>query len=350
MRVATITKKQKIVAIALSVILVFYALLGFYVLPELARSKLPGLLTEKFGLQVELQAVAFNPFSFELEVNGFSLHENAAKPLFAFERFAVNFNLLSSLLEQAVVFDSIALNKPVTNIKRLANGEFNFSRMLAQPGKQPEPKQETVTKQNSGLLPLLVRQLSIDEGHIAWLDQSGGQEQSEAVLPLSVSIVDLGTKSGKEATFNLGFKLASGGHLQWQGDFSLSPLASKGLIHLEGLELPKVWQLFLQKALPVEIAEGLFTLNTEYQVSHPGKELELNISKTDIEIKQLGFTEKGGKEPLLSFPDLAIRGISADFGKHLVNIATVSSKDAVFRASLLKDGRLNYQALFAKPV
>ena len=87
-----ITKKQKIVAAIIVTTIAFYACLGFYLLPYLVVKKLPEILLEKTGQPAELQVFKFNPFSFELEMDGFSLSSPAGKSLVSFEVFAINFN------------------------------------------------------------------------------------------------------------------------------------------------------------------------------------------------------------------------------------------------------------------
>jgi len=337
-----ITKKQTIAAAAVVIMLAAYAIIGFYLLPELVRRQLPILLAEKTGQKVQLQAVRLNPFSFDLELDGFSLSESDGE-LFGFEHFIVHFNAYTSLRQQALVFNNIALHKPIINIKRLADGHFNFSRLL--------PNQQTKTsedRQNSQMLPLTIQNLAITEGHFDWLDEASGQPQHETVLPLNLSVINLSTQNIPAGTFDLTFSLASGGHLQWQGELNLNTLSSKGHIRLEQLDLAKVWRLFFQKLLPVDIATGNLSLQSEYQAGFAENKPQLLINNADIEIKKLEITEKAQKDPLLSFPAITIRGISANLDKHEVNLTELVSSDAQIKANLLQDGRLNYQVLFAK--
>jgi outer membrane protein OmpA-like peptidoglycan-associated protein len=339
----TITKKTKIIAAVLAGALALYALAGFYLLPMLARSKLPALLAEKTGQQAQLQAVRFNPFKFVLELEGFALSAPDMKVLLAFDAFAVDVNAWASLTGQAVVLDSVVLRKPVANIERHADGGFNFSEILPKDAEAPPED-----KKDSGPLPLTIRRLAIEDGQAVWQDSVAGQPQTETLLPVNLAITELTTQSGSRATFDLGLGLASGGHLQWQGDLDVAQFASKGRLSVEQLVLPKVWRLFLQDLLPVEIAEGQLSLQTEYEAALGDSGLALSIHEGAIDIKQLEIAENGKADELLVIPSVAVRGIAVDLNKRQINISALTSGDAQIKAWLQADGKVNYQALFAK--
>ncbi len=338
-----ITRKQKLCAAALAALLILYALIGFYLLPYLIRIKAPAILKEQTGQLARLQVVHFNPFKFFLELENFSLEGSDGKNLISFASLTVDFNALSSLRQQALVFDGIALSKPLLDIKRKSDGSFNFSSML--------PKSESAKPQedkNTSLMPLILHGFSIQEGRVGWMDAISGQELKESLLPVNLSVTELTTKANAEAGFDLSFVLESGGHLHWQGELGLSPFTSKGKIDLEDLSLTNVWRLFLQKILPVQISAGRLSLKGEYQASIPDSGMALKFSNGQIDIKEFAIAEKGKNESLVTIPLLAVSGISADLNKHEVQINSLSSKDAGIKASLQADGRLNYQAIFAQ--
>jgi hypothetical protein len=338
----TRTRKATIMAAVLTGAVVLYALAGFYLLPYVVHSKLPALLAEKTGQQARLRTVSFNPFKFVLELDGFSLSAPDAKALLAFDAFVVDVDTWASLTEQAAVLDSVVLRKPVANIERHADGGFNFREILPKDAEAPAED-----KKDSGPLPLTIRRLAIEDGQAVWQDAVTGQPQTETLLPVNLTITELTTQSGGRAAFDLGLGLASGGHLQWRGDLNVAQLASKGHIQLEQIVLPKVWLLFLQDLLPVEIADGQLSLQTEYDAALGDSGLALSIHDGAIDVKQLEIAEKGKADALLTIPSIAARGIAADLNKQRVNIASLTSGDASINAWLRQDGKVNYQTLFA---
>jgi hypothetical protein len=337
-----ITKKQKIVAAIIVTTIAFYACLGFYLLPYLVVKKLPEILLEKTGQPAELQVFKFNPFSFELEMDGFSLSSPAGKSLVSFEVFAINFNALDSIRYQTVTFDSILLSKPVINIKREANGRFNFNSMLPKVAPQPESQERSVPPA------LNIHHLAVDTAEVSWLDISNRQPQSAELKPINFEVNELTTEINRKGNFDLGFELASGGRLQWHGDVSLEPLSSAGLINLEQLDLGRIWKEFLQDLIPIAISEGSLNAHLDYQAKHIDDKPELIISKGEIDVNKLKITEKKGDVPLFTIPSLALREITVDLDKKKIRAAILETKDAQIKAGLEADGRLNYQRLFVK--
>ncbi|TCV83113.1 MULTISPECIES: DUF748 domain-containing protein [Methylomonas] len=336
-------KKGLIAALGLTAFLAIYAFLGFYLLPTLALKKLPALLQEKTGQQAQLSAIRFNPFSFTLAMEGFALAAKDGKNLVGFERLFVDLDALESAKLGGVVLDTIELSNPQFNIERRADGAFNFADIQA---KQAEPEPETPDG-DSVSLALLIHQIAVKEGRIGWHDAITGQVISENLLPLNLTLSEFSTQAASSAVGDLSLGLESGGNIEWHGDFTIAPLASKGQLKLENIGLARTWQLFLQQILPMEIVNGLLGLQVDYALTEAPHGLLTKVSNGNVDIKQLEITEKNQGKPLLSVPALTVSGISVDVNQQQVGIAAVSSSDAAITAWLQADGIVNYQALFA---
>lgn len=336
-------KKGLIAALGLTALLAIYAFLGFYLLPTLALKKLPALLLEETGQQAKVSAIRFNPFSFTLAIEGFALATKDGKNLVGFERLFVDLDVLESATLRGVVLDTIELNNPQFNVERRVDGAFNFADIQS-----TQAKAEPGTNDSGGdSLALLIHQIAIKEGRIHWQDAASGQTVSENLLPLNLTLNEFSTQAASSAMGDLSIGLESGGRIEWRGDFTIAPLASKGHLKLENIGLARSWQLFLQQILPVEIVNGLLGLQVDYALSEAAHGLLTKISNGNVDIKQLKISEKSQGKSLISVPALTVEGISVDVNQQQVDISTVSSSDAVIGAWLQADGIVNYQALFA---
>lgn len=336
-------KKALIASGIVAAALALYALLGFYLVPYVVMNKLPAVLQEKTGQQAQLKTVRLNPFNFILQLEGFALSSAAdGKSLLGFERLVIDLDVIESVKLGGVVLDRIEWLKPQLNIERRADGVFNFADLSATPEAQPE-------NQDSGgdSLPLLIHQIAINEGRIGWQDAVSGQVLSENLLPLNLTFSELGTQAASNAVGELTVGLESGGTVEWHGDLTMTPLASKGQLTLANISLAKGWQLFLQQILPMEITDGQLGLQVDYALSEAPDGLQTTLNSGNVEIKQLEITAKNQGKPLLRLADLAIGGINVDVHQQQIGIASLSSSDAVIKAWLQADGVLNYQALFA---
>ena len=337
-------KKGLIAAAVITVVLAIYALLGFYLLPYLVLSKLPALVKENTGQQAQLKAMRFNPFSFELNLEGFNLALADGKSLLGFDSLMADLDLLESAKLRGVVLDNIRLTKPQFNIERRADGGFNFAALLAKQPPQTEPEKP---KEGDKGVPVLIHQIAINDGQVVWQDASSGQAVSEKILPMDLTLNELSTHAATGASGKLLLGLESGGAIEWQGELGLAPLSSKGHLSLKKIGLVKVWQLFLRQNLPVEIADGQAEVQADYALSADQTGVATTVSNASIEIKQLDITEPNQGKELIKLPVLAVSGITVDVNRQQVDIASVSSSDAAINAWLQADGIVNYQALFA---
>lgn len=322
---------------AMTASLVVYSLIGFYLLPMLALAKLPAVLSQQLGRSVQIEAIRFNPFGFSLALNGFVLPSTDGKNMLSFDSLSVDVELLESLLARGIVLDSVEWLQPQLNIERRSDGQFNFTELLPQ-SKTPE------SAQTEAGVPLLIHQLSVNQGKIDWFEAGLGPTALETLLPVNLKLEELSTQLATDAHGQLNVGLASGGSVEWQGDLTLTPLRSQGKLKITNLALPKLWQLFLSKALPVSIVQGLANLQTDYVFGDAPSGLNTRLSQASIEIKQLEIVDTA-QQPLIGLPVLAVQGIELDLDKQQLSIASVSAQDAALKASLQADGVINYQAL-----
>lgn len=340
-------KKILITGFVLAALVGLYAAVGFYLLPKVARDKLPEMLTEMTGQSVKIGDVRFDPFQLTADLQSFDLLAKDGSTLLSFTSLAVDVAVIESVKQRSLIVQSVELSKPIANIERYKGDRFNFSDLIDKFSK-PDAKAEKVEDANADTPPVLIHQLVLKEGHIAWSDMSAGQQLKEALLPLNFSIAELTTQPDASSKFNLSFDLASGGGLDWQGDIHLSGLSSQGQIKLKGITLNKVWQMFLQDSMPLEINDGNLSLQAEYKFSSSDKSgLTVVVSNAVVDLSKLALSAKNQPDTLISLPELAVRKVDFDLQKQQVRIGVVSSKDAHIKAWLAADGQLNYQTLFA---
>lgn len=337
-------KKILIVGAAFLILLAVYAAAGFYLLPKLAKDKLPELLAEKTGQTIALQAVEFNPFDLTAALQGFSIANSEKAVLLSFEQLTVDVSILESLKQRELVLTSVALNKPVINLERHTDGRFNFSEVLDKLAAPSELAEQTPGP--SSPPNLLIHKIDLQAGQISWNDQ--GQQAKETLIPVNISLTEVSTQPDSQAQLALNLNLESGGRLDWQGNLNLAALSSKGQLKLADLTLNKVWQLFLQEILPLEITDGQLSLQADYDfASSTPAGLQLLVANAAIDVKQLALNEKNKADRLISVPALAVTGINLDLQKQHIEIAKVASTDALLNAWLQADGQINYQTLFA---
>ncbi|MES1164518.1 MAG: DUF748 domain-containing protein, partial [Verrucomicrobiota bacterium] len=138
-------------AIGTAVALALFAVVGFWVVPPIARHVAEKQLSGLLGRKVTITRVRVNPFALSVTVEGFQVFEpDGASPFVGFRRLYVNAQL-SSVYRRAPVIKEVALDGLRVSIVRVKGtaedltdpADYNFSdilaRLAARPAEPPPP-------------------------------------------------------------------------------------------------------------------------------------------------------------------------------------------------------------------
>ena len=124
-----------------------FALLGFFVVPPVAKHYLVKNLSELLNRPVAIQGIDVNPFSMTVTVHGLSVKEpgGSAEVFVSFEELFVNLQA-ESIIRRGPIFEEIRLQRPYVHLVRRKDGSYNFSDLLtkfaAAPKSEPPPKEK----------------------------------------------------------------------------------------------------------------------------------------------------------------------------------------------------------------
>src|SRR5689334_25380043 len=108
---------------------VAYTISGFVLLPRLIKSYAPQYVHDQLKRRLELGDVRVNPLLFKIEIKDFRLQEADGRPLIAFKRLFVDFEL-SSLIRRAWTFAEITLEEPRLDVVMARDGRLNIADLL----------------------------------------------------------------------------------------------------------------------------------------------------------------------------------------------------------------------------
>ncbi|MCK5889353.1 MAG: DUF748 domain-containing protein [Methylococcales bacterium] len=342
MKKLLIPKTIKILFFCITGFLLLYSLLGFLVLPAVLKDQLPKIAKEKLNRIAQIKTIEFNPFSMELNLQGFDIKNRDDSDFFKFTQIYINIGVLQSIKDLSLTIDQFLIKQPNASIKRNKKGDFNFTDLLVSDA-EPEPKEE----ENGALFPLTIIETSISDGKFNWSDNFYSKPQQETISPLNITLDRFTTHVDKQSQMSLALAVGSGGELNWTGNLELTPLKSKGKISLNGLQFKKIWQSFLQDSVNFKINKGTELIDIDYQLTETEKGLQFLIHNASIKIKELQLSEKEGTEPVINIPDFSLSGITFDLLEQKVGVKKISSTDAKFTTWLTEEGAINYQALFS---
>ena len=245
-----------------------YACLGFLGVPWAVKKYGVPEAAKVLGRPVVLRDIAFDPFAFNLRLDGFEIREVDGSPLVGFEQLFVNFDV-TSVFKDAYRFDLIRINLPFGLVKILEDGRLNLADLGSQgPADDSAPPEATADAPGSANeKPIIVDigLLSIEQGAVEFRDESKSPPFIADIVPIQITLRNFSTRPGNQNSYLFQAELGQGERLQWQGTVSLEPLQSQGQVEIAGLHADTMWQ-YVRDVFRFEIYQGLLDLQVSYDV------------------------------------------------------------------------------------
>ena len=321
------------------VALLIYTVVGFFVVPAIIKSqmlkRLPGLTKR----QASVQQVRFNPYVLSLTIRGFSLKEADGEVFSSFDEFYINFQLWASLFKQSWVFKEISLKKPFAQITYREDGNFNFANLIS--NSSPEPKQPAKPQP---LPRLLVYDLSVTNGGLAFADLKRKDPFHTQFLPINVNLTNLTTIRDKNSPYSFMARTDSGESFAWSGTITINPLRSTGLFRLGGLKLGK-YSTYSHDYARFEIVNGLVDVAADYRYDSATNAMDLEVSKAAVHLSNLELKAPDTGEMVLTIPSLSVTDTEASVARQTARVGLVKSSGGSVLVRQNKDGTINLLSL-----
>lgn len=142
-------------------VLLAVAVIGFGVVPPVARHYAVKILNESTGRTVSIEGVSFNPFTLAVEVRGAKVMEpDGVTPGLAFEQLGANLEL-ESVVRGGPVLHALSLAGLRLKLVRMAEGRHNWSDVIERLAARPATEGES--RFSIGNIQLVDGQVSIDD-------------------------------------------------------------------------------------------------------------------------------------------------------------------------------------------
>ena len=330
--------------LALSVVLL-YALAGFFLVPYLITAYAIPAVSEKLKRPVLVKAVELNPFVLSLRLTGFEIRESDQSALLGFDEFFVNLQA-SSLIRQAYVFDAIRLTVPYVSARISKDGHMNLAGLVPPEG-EPQPGAPPQTEKSKAGVPAIeIGEFEIAQAVVEFRDESKPKPYALDIVPIHIVFKNFHTKPGGDNSYAFTAELGKGETLSWAGKVSLEPLQSSGTFSLSGVKLPNLWQ-YLHDRFRFDVTDGTVEADASYAVDIDATPMKLQVSQANVRVDKLAIKEDGGLDPVITIPELNVKGVDVDLVTHEVTVRNIAVERASFTAWLNPDGTVNYQQMFA---
>lgn len=326
-------------------LLIVYTLSGFFLVPYLVGHYVPKIVHDKIDKKASIGEVRFNPFVFTFEANDFAIDEPDDRPILGFKRLFFNFQL-RSIFKWAWTFKEFAVEVPWMNAVIAPDGTLNLAD-LSPPAEVPpvEDMDELPEEDEPWSLPRLsVGHFIIQEGRVDLLDERPNIPAAVNFEPLSLDMKNLTTLPEKEGWKAISVISGDGTILQWVGDFSLNPLATKGTVTIEHIQKGTLWKFFRDE-LNLERPEGSLNLSADYDFHLDTAETRMMLSDLNGTLSGLILKLEQEQEPFLELPEAIIRVAQIDLIQKRVDVENVLIEGGFANLAVDESGMLNLERI-----
>ncbi|MGE5493053.1 MAG: DUF748 domain-containing protein [Actinomycetota bacterium] len=311
-----------------------YVLIGFAILPTVARSLLEKQLGEALHRPVAIEQIKFNPFTWTADVTGLAVKTPEGAEVLGLDHLHVNAEA-ASLLEGGLVVRELRVEGPRVTVTRLSPGKYDISDLIdewSKPSDSPTPR-------------FSVSNIQVTGGKVTFVDKPKGVTHTVAGVALDLPFLssfpyqsDIFVEPRFSATVN-GAPFVLTGRSKPFADSHESELS----LDLDKVELA---QYLPYSPIPLPFALKSGSVDTELKLlfrQNPKQAATLKLVGK-VHVKRLALAEHGGK-PLLAWKELDVVLKEADpVRRHfLVDSVRVAGLDA--RARMSAEGRLNWQEI-----
>jgi hypothetical protein len=301
-------RKLKLSLISFVIFMCLYTLAGFFLVPWLITSQTPSLIKENLGREASLKEAKFNPYTLELDLNGFEMLEHDKQAFASFDHLHINYGLWDSISHLSVALQQVKLDQLYTHVDILKDGSFNFSD-LSDGTEEEEPE---VEEENDGLFPVWIGDLAIEDSSIKFEDHSLKTAFTREIKDLNLHIKGLTTKTDDNTPYQLGLKLASGLKINLSGNTTLDPLKAEGDLQLTELNMHTIWE-YMRDDVDFEMRKGSLDLSAHFVFDGSKEDNTIvNVSDGQIVLNDFTFATLSGDTTQLDLPKLELKDIAVN--------------------------------------
>jgi hypothetical protein len=312
-----------------------FAVVGFFVLPPLARPWLERTLSATLDRKVTIERLEFNPFALSITLSGILVAERGeGPPALTLEGLYANAEALS-LLRWAPVIGELVLTRPTLHVVRNPDQSYNFSdlvdRALAAPAGRPPS--------------FSVSNIQVVDGRIDFDDLPEHRQHHFTEITLGIPFISsLPTQTDikVQPTFRA---LLNGRPIAVTGETSPFKETHQTVLHfgLVGVPLPPYLQ-YLPVRLPFKVESGRVDAKVDLTFVGRGADPPQLTFAGTLEVADLAIDERSGA-PLLRVPSLTATVDKFDVTASRAEIASISTDGVAVEIQRGQDGELNLAAL-----
>ena len=325
-------------------LLLFYAILGFLILPPIVRAVAVKQLSRQLDREVSIEKIKINPFVLSTTIRGLLIKDKDGQPFISWDEVYVNFQL-SSFFGHPWVFKEISVTKPYARVQINKDYTLNFSDLVAKFSTNAPAAKPTAPPKP---LALRVGRLQITGAAASFTDFTTREPFQRTIGPLNVTLQDFRTDPDNKNPYSFAGTTDAGERFAWSGFFYLDPLRSQGELTLDDLTLNKYAPLY-QDFVRFEIRSGVIGVKSDYRFELSASNRVAAVTNTAFSLRNFRLGSPGDTNDIVDLTHFAVTGASVDLESRQAEVDSVSADGAKLFVQRDKDATINALEA-AKPV
>ncbi len=355
----------------LAFVVLLYTILGFVIVPYVAKIKAVDFIKEQYKRDAKIDAISFNPYTFTFSVKGFSLYDKDKYVFVYWKELFIDLNVLP-LFSSKIELDNISISNPKVFIKKLNDNEFNFSDLMGQQqnqkskkansndlGKELEAKYSsigfeiinTVQSINQNLKndhwDFIINRFDVKNLSLTFEDRSlDSQNVKISIDGANLSINKLRPMSRDASTFTLDFKMREGGRASANGKFTLEPMSADFKLKIDKINFKQTGP-YLAEFAYLRLDDGKLNVDgfLKFKMGKENEMPDVSFNGT-AGVDDLVLYDTKVQERFLEWNSLTTTGIKAQTNPIVVAIGEISFYKLYSRIAIAEDQTINVQKVF----
>ncbi len=274
-------------------LLVFYFLFAYFAVNPLAQRVLPWVAEKQLASRISVGKVRFDPLRLKTTIDDLQLTQNNGALLAAFDQLVVDIEV-SGLLQWAWKFREISIQGPRVHLEIAQNGTFNWATLLAKLNEDKTPPSESLPR-------VVLQRIAIHNGQVSYLDAHRASPFKTGLSPIDLELDGFSTLPEDRGDYLLAARLPEhGGVVKWKGDMGVNPVASKGAVAVEGLNLARFKPLLANPSSDFKLEQGTLQLGFNYDFALVQDQPKVALHALVMQVSQLAASLQPGRKLALT--------------------------------------------------
>jgi uncharacterized protein involved in outer membrane biogenesis len=280
----------------------------------------------------------------DVSLKKIAIDDSRNKPLFRLPLLAVSI-APSEPLSKIIHLSKISIQSPELEIRRDEKGVLNAQSLLPQEG---EPKPAPKKTDDSSPLALDIDEIQLAGGKISFYDLSRSKPFKTLLGPVEMKVDHFSNAKDKKSAYALSLKTEAKETIRIEGEFSMDPLGSEGMVEVKSVPLKK-YAPYYRDSILFEIQDGRLDLSTRYRYAQGKKEPEVYLSGISFLLNALRFKRAEENEDFLKIPNISIKNTDMDVTKKEVKIGSFFTQKGEIFVKRLGNGEIDLLKLTPPP-